>query len=82
MAPKIRASVEAIRAISHQFAQCQTAIRWLEWLQCKLSILSEIWPFSAQICLARDAREVPGQAEKSQDDEIRATVAVHQLLIH
>ncbi|KAJ7280619.1 hypothetical protein C8J57DRAFT_1219924 [Mycena rebaudengoi] len=30
MTPKIWASIEAIRAISHQFAQRQTAIRWLE----------------------------------------------------
>jgi hypothetical protein len=39
MAPKIRASVKAIQAISHQFVQRQTAIRWLEWLQRKLSIV-------------------------------------------
>jgi hypothetical protein len=39
MTPKIWASIEAIRAISHQFAQRQTAIRWLEWLHRKLSIL-------------------------------------------
>jgi hypothetical protein len=32
------ASIEAIRAISHQFAQRQTATRWLEWLHRKLSI--------------------------------------------
>jgi hypothetical protein len=32
-------SHKAIRAISHQFAQRQTAIRWLEWLQRKLSIV-------------------------------------------
>jgi hypothetical protein len=38
MIPKIWASIEAIRAISHQFAQRQTAIRWLEWLHRKLSI--------------------------------------------
>jgi hypothetical protein len=37
MTPKIGASIEAIRAISHQFAQRQTAIRWLEWLHRKLS---------------------------------------------
>jgi hypothetical protein len=37
MTPKIWASIKAIRAISHQFAQCQTAIRWLEWLHRKLS---------------------------------------------
>jgi hypothetical protein len=37
MTPKIWASIEAIRAISHQFVQCQTAIRWLEWLHRKLS---------------------------------------------
>jgi hypothetical protein len=30
--------IEAIRAISHQFVQRQTAIRWLEWLHRKLSI--------------------------------------------
>jgi heme A synthase len=30
--------MKAIRAISHQFAQCQTAIIWLEWLHRKLSI--------------------------------------------
>jgi hypothetical protein len=38
MTPKIWASIKAIRAISHQFAQSQTAIRWLEWLHHKLSI--------------------------------------------
>ena len=38
MTPKIWASSEAIRAISHQFAQRQTAIRWLQWLHRKLSI--------------------------------------------
>jgi hypothetical protein len=38
MTPKIWASIKAIRAISHQFVQCQTAIRWLEWLHHKLSI--------------------------------------------
>jgi hypothetical protein len=38
MTPKIWASIEAIRAISHQFVQRQTAIRWLEWLHRKLSI--------------------------------------------
>jgi hypothetical protein len=37
---KIWASIEAIQAISHQFVQCQTAIRWLEWLHRKLSIVS------------------------------------------
>jgi hypothetical protein len=30
-----RASIKAIRAISHQFAQRQTAIRWPEWLHRK-----------------------------------------------
>jgi hypothetical protein len=39
MTSKIWASIKAIRAISHQFAQCQTAIRWLEWLHRKLSIV-------------------------------------------
>jgi hypothetical protein len=34
MTPKIWASIEAI---SYQFAQRQTAIRWLEWLHRKLS---------------------------------------------
>ena len=38
MTPKIGASIEAIRAISHQFAQRQTATRWLKWLHRKLSI--------------------------------------------
>jgi hypothetical protein len=38
MTPKIWARIEAIRAISHQFAQRETAIRWLEWLHRKLSI--------------------------------------------
>jgi hypothetical protein len=37
MTPKIGASIEAIRAISHQFGQRQTAIKWLEWLHRKLS---------------------------------------------
>jgi hypothetical protein len=37
MTPKIWASIKAIQAISHQFAQRQTAIRWLEWLHRKLS---------------------------------------------
>jgi hypothetical protein len=39
MTPKIWASIEAIQAIIHQFAQHQTAIRWLEWLHRKLSIV-------------------------------------------
>jgi hypothetical protein len=38
MTPKIWASIKAIRAISHQFSQWQTAIGWLEWLHRKLSI--------------------------------------------
>jgi hypothetical protein len=37
MTPKIWARIEAIRAISHQFVQRQTAIRWLKWLHRKLS---------------------------------------------
>jgi hypothetical protein len=40
MTPKVTAIIEAIRAISHQFVQRQTAIRWLEWLQRKLSNVS------------------------------------------
>jgi hypothetical protein len=48
MTPKIGANVEAIRAISHQFAQRQIAIRWLEWLHRKLS---NIWRIGA--CLLR-----------------------------
>jgi hypothetical protein len=42
MTPKIWASIKAIRAISHQFAQRQTAIRWLEWLHRKLSSCAQL----------------------------------------
>jgi hypothetical protein len=47
---------QAIRAISHQFAQCQTAIRWLEWLRRKLSILIFLWSLSGQPQLPKFVR--------------------------
>jgi hypothetical protein len=40
----------AIRAISHQFAQRQTATRWLEWLHRKqANVQAAIWPLIAGI---------------------------------
>jgi hypothetical protein len=55
MTPKITAIIEAIRAISHQFVQRQTAIRWLEWLQRKLSNIGDV---SAGFCILKASQFV------------------------
>jgi hypothetical protein len=66
MTPKIWASIKAIRAISHQFAQRQTAIRWLEWLHRKLSI---VLPEPVPIRKGKGK----GKAKAKQDSRITIT---------
>jgi hypothetical protein len=59
MTPRIWASIEAIRAISHQFAQRQTAIRWLEWLHRKLSNFAAVYAGNPPDVHAVDSAKTP-----------------------
>jgi hypothetical protein len=73
MTPKIWASIKAIRAISHQFAQRQTAIRWLEWLHRKLSNKSDV------ACGARLAHVLLQHLEQLADRGLVFTLEEHFL---